>query len=161
MNALDLLYIPVAAAYAPKLLAKKRGGWAERFGRLAPLPAPGEGRRRVLVHGVSVGEVNALRTLVPLLAERHDVVVSATTDTGLARAHALYKEPVHVVRYPLDLSGAVRRFLDAAKPDAGVVPQTDDGGSCAVALPGRSSGAAVGAALALGLALMAIRRRRS
>ncbi len=49
---------------------------------------------------------------------------------------------------------------DAAKPDAGVVPQTDDDGSCAVAVPGRASGAAGGAALALGLAVMALRRRR-
>jgi 3-deoxy-D-manno-octulosonic-acid transferase len=118
MNALDLLYIPVAAAYAPRLLAKKRGGWAERFGRIAPLPPAREGAGRVLVHGVSVGEINALRTLVPLLAERHDVVVTATTDTGIERARALFRPPVHVVRYPLDLSASVRRFLDAVRPDA-------------------------------------------
>lgn len=115
MNALDLLYIPVAAAYAPSLLRKKRGGWAERFGRTPPLPA--KTKPRVMLHAVSVGEVNALRAIVPLLTPMYDVVISTTTDTGLARARALYEASARVVRYPLDLSWSVRRFLDAVQPD--------------------------------------------
>jgi len=72
----------------------------------------------VLVHAVSVGEVNAIREFVPLLGERAEVVVAASTDTGLARARELFADAHLVVRYPLDASGAVRRFLDAVRPDA-------------------------------------------
>jgi 3-deoxy-D-manno-octulosonic-acid transferase len=45
------------------------------------------------------------------------VIVSVTTDTGLARARALYADVCDVVRTPLDFSWAVRRFLDFTKPD--------------------------------------------
>jgi 3-deoxy-D-manno-octulosonic-acid transferase len=71
----------------------------------------------VVLHAVSVGEVAACRGLVPLLAERAEVIVSVTTDTGLARARALYAEVCDVVRTPLDFSWAVRRFLDFTRPD--------------------------------------------
>ena len=84
---------------------------------------PGEGPSArphpptVLVHGVSVGEVAATRLLVDRLAGRVRVVVSSTTDTGVARARSLYGTRHPVVRYPLDLSWMVRRFLDAVCPD--------------------------------------------
>jgi 3-deoxy-D-manno-octulosonic-acid transferase len=125
MNPLDLLYIPLAAVTAPAWGLKKREGWPERFGKIHRLPAPAGGARgRVLLHAVSVGEVAACRELVPMLAREGggggaDVVVSVTTDTGLRRAKELYGklERVHVVRYPLDFSWAVERFLDAVRPD--------------------------------------------
>ena len=79
--------------------------------------APARRRPTVLVHGVSVGEVAAIRQMVGLLAARTRVVVSSTTDTGVARARALYSSRHAVVRYPLDLSWMVRRFLDAVRPD--------------------------------------------
>lgn len=119
MNLLDLLYIPAAIVMAPLWARKKRHGWHERFGKIAPLPPRREGKRaRILLHAVSVGEANALRHLVPLLSQEFDVVVSASTDTGLARARALYEGACHVVRYPVDLSWCVERFLSAVQPDA-------------------------------------------
>jgi 3-deoxy-D-manno-octulosonic-acid transferase len=116
MNALDLLYIPVAACTAPWWAFKRREGWRERFGHIGTL-APKRGKR-ILLHAVSVGEVNALRTLVPHLRQRAEVVVSTTTDTGLARARELFGGECAVVRYPLDFSWAARRFLRAVLPDA-------------------------------------------
>lgn len=116
MNPLDLLYIPLAIATAPLWAGKKRSGWRERFGKIQPLPPPT--RPRVLLHAVSVGEVSALRALVPLLASHAEVVVSATTDTGLKRASELFGDHAHVVRYPLDFSWCVRRFLNAVQPHA-------------------------------------------
>lgn len=119
MNALDLLYVPVAIATSPMWAFKKRDGWSERFGRTPRLPPRRAGAAgRLLLHAVSVGEVSALRHLVPLLTPTLDVVVSATTDTGLKRARELFAPACHVVRYPLDFSDAVDRFLDAVRPDA-------------------------------------------
>lgn len=120
MNALDLAYAAAALLSAPLWMRKARGGWPERLGRTPPLPAPlhPSPRPRLLLHAVSVGEAAALRSLVPLLKPHAEVVVSATTDTGLARARALYADSCAVVRYPLDFSASVRRFLDAVRPDA-------------------------------------------
>lgn len=120
----DLIYAVVAVAVTPFLLwsmwtkRKHRTGWRGRFGH-AELPA--DVRKTVLIHAVSVGEVNATRTLVQALADKHGdrlrIVVSATTDTGFARANDLYGGDHHVVRYPLDFSWMVRRFLNAVQPD--------------------------------------------
>lgn len=116
VNRLDVLYTVAALLTAPWWARKARYGWAERFALTLPeLPARG-GRTRVMLHAVSVGEVNALRELVPLLAGEAEVIVTAGTDTGLARARELYGGISHVLRYPLDASGAVTRFLDHVRP---------------------------------------------
>ncbi len=124
MNALDLAYILAAAVSAPVWARKRRAGWSERLGNVSEMlggdrsQTPDSGRPRILLHAVSVGEVSALRTLVPLLTPEADVIVCTTTDTGLARARALFAESCRVVRYPLDFSWSVRRFLDQVRPDA-------------------------------------------
>ncbi len=115
----DAVYLVLATVSAPWWLRRRRQGWRERFGhgdRLADDPA----RKRVLLHAVSVGEINLIRRLVDLLRGEFDVVVSVTTDTGVARARELFamSPGVTVVRYPLDASWMVRRFLDRVRPDA-------------------------------------------
>src|ERR1051326_6687789 len=114
MNGLDLLYIPIAAATAPWWARKQRAGWGERFGKGEPVAVRG-GRARVLLHAVSVGEVNALRELVPLLVREAHVIVSVGTDTGIRRGRELFGGVCDIVRYPLDVSWAVRRFLDRVR----------------------------------------------
>lgn len=104
----------------PRLLwrGKHRIDWAARLGRGEALPEAAI--PRVLIHGVSVGEVNAIRQLVDSLLAASpslEVVVASTTATGLARAHALYSDRCCVVQYPLDLSASVRGFLDRIQPD--------------------------------------------
>lgn len=129
MNPLDLLYGSLAIFLAPVWARKARGGWRERFGNTPELPQPTPERPRIMIHAVSVGEVNAIRGLVPLLAARAHVIVSVTTDTGLARARELFEPSVThvgtaagvvaratVLRYPLDFSRSVDRFLDAVQP---------------------------------------------
>ncbi len=126
MNALDLLYIPLALLTAPWWAGKKRAGWAERFGKIPALPPVKAGAKgRVLLHAVSVGEVNALRELIPLLAPHADVVVSSTTDTGLARAREVCGTLATAVRYPLDFSPSVRSFLNAVNPDAVILVELE------------------------------------
>jgi 3-deoxy-D-manno-octulosonic-acid transferase len=46
-----------------------------------------------------------------------DVVISATTDTGTARARDVFGARHAVVRYPFDGSWMVDRFLDRVRPD--------------------------------------------
>lgn len=132
MNLLDLLYACGAVVLSPIWARKARGDWRQRFGHIPPLPPPADNRKRILLHAVSVGEVNALRGLAPMLVcgdggaaadsagSALDVVVSAGTDTGVARARSLFEGSphMHVVRYPLDFSSSVRRFLNAVRPDA-------------------------------------------
>lgn len=85
--------------------------------RSVPVGPKQAGKPRLLIHAVSVGETNLIRPLVDLLHEEFDLVIASTTDTGRARAVDLYSRQATCVRFPLDLSGAVRRFLDAVQPD--------------------------------------------
>ena len=95
--------------------------WSARMGDVRP-PLRARGTRpRVLVHAVSVGEVNAVRALVAELSGDCEVVVSATTDTGFARAVQVFEPAARVVRYPFDISSAVRSLLDAVRPDAALL----------------------------------------
>lgn len=114
----NAVYLAVALGTAPWWARKARGGWGERFGKIEPLPSKTDDPRpRVMLHTVSVGETNAVRALVPLLTPHARVIVTATTDTGLKRARELYGNTCDVRRYPLDATFAVRRFLDAVRPD--------------------------------------------
>ena len=77
---------------------------------------PAGTRQRVLVHGVSVGEIKASQSLVEALRGSYEVVISASTNTGMEVARQLYPE-LHVVRFPLDLYRVVQRFLNHVRPD--------------------------------------------
>lgn len=120
----DLLYFLAAVITAPAWIfrmirsGKIRTDWPGRFGRTIALPpSPG---RRLLIHGVSVGEINAIRLLVDRMGEERPdlhIVISTTTDTGFARARDLFATKHVVVRYPFDFSFCVRRFLEAVRPD--------------------------------------------
>ncbi len=73
--------------------------------------------KRVLLHAVSVGEVNAIRTLVSdLQSQGYDVVICVTTDTGIALAMELYSDSCHVTRFPFDFSFSIRQFLNRIQP---------------------------------------------
>lgn len=100
---------------------RTRNGEVGELRRRAPGP-------RILVHGVSVGETNSLVPLVEALAgaaTEPDVVVSASTATGFKRARQLYRDSREVVRFPLDLTWMVARFLDAVRPDAVVLAELE------------------------------------
>ncbi|MCE9589867.1 MAG: hypothetical protein K8S99_05025 [Planctomycetes bacterium] len=119
----DIAYAIAAVASAPLWgwrlwrTGKWRTDWASRLGRCS---LPSDDRPTVLIHAVSVGEVNACRLLVRRISERSNgrvrVVVCTTTDTGTARAKQLFEPDHAVVRYPLDFTRCVRRFLDAVRP---------------------------------------------
>lgn len=123
-----LFVIVLLPIWLPRMIwrGKIRTDWPARLGRGATIARTS--RSRVLIHAVSVGEVNAIRGLVErLLLDRlqPEIVVSVTTDTGFARAQALFaNRPEHaqgnrcsVVRTPFDFSFAVRNWLDRTRPD--------------------------------------------
>lgn len=121
----DLLYALGALVSSPVwalgLLktGKWRTDWKGRFGKATPLP--GTDHPTILLHGVSVGEINATRALVAHLtgptAPPVRLVISATTNTGFARAQELYGQEHPVVRFPFDFSWMVSRFFQAVRPD--------------------------------------------
>ena len=112
-----LLLLPFLALFA--CISRLRGhparrGLLERLGCGNTLKTS---NKRVLIHAVSVGEVNAIRTLVQdLHMQEYDVVVCVTTDTGLARGKDLFSDTCVVTRFPLDFSFSMRHFLRRVKP---------------------------------------------
>jgi 3-deoxy-D-manno-octulosonic-acid transferase len=75
----------------------------------------------VLIHAVSLGEMNATRELVNQLQRaRPDlhVVITTTTVTGYDRGRQLYggRSNVSLVRYPLDFTIAINQLLDVMNP---------------------------------------------
>ena len=98
--------------------------------RMGQLDGKSDGKPCVIVHAVSVGELNAARGLIDLLQARHPdvhVVVSTTTQTGHERAEALYggRGDVTLIYYPLDFSAAVRRVLDTLRPLAVILMELE------------------------------------
>lgn len=85
--------------------------------------------RSIWIHAVSVGEVQAAAPLVLALRKRHPhepIVVTCVTPTGMAHARRLFAEQNVILRFlPLDLPGAVRRFLDRVRPQVGIVLETE------------------------------------
>ncbi len=126
----DLAYLVTALLTLPIWLVSlvKSGkiftDWAARLGVRVPALSPRMTgtvtRPRILIHAVSVGEVNAIRYLVDELASgalRAEIIISVTTNTGIARAHSLFDARHTVVRAPFDLSWGTQRFLAAVHPD--------------------------------------------
>lgn len=118
------------AAAAPLLWARDRAtGKARpplrhRFGRELPGIAPGG----LWIQAVSVGEVEIARRLIREfegVAPDLPVFLTATTATGLALARWSEGGGVVVHPCPLDLGRPVRRVLDAVRPSALVLVETE------------------------------------
>lgn len=113
----------------PRMREKIRSALRDRMARTLPPPPPGSGPL-VLLHAVSVGELNATPSLIrSLAAARPDVrfLVTTTTKTGWERAGELYGDncQVAVARFPLDFSAAVRRLLTAFSPAIAVLMELE------------------------------------
>jgi 3-deoxy-D-manno-octulosonic-acid transferase len=133
INFYDIAYglgVAVAAPYwvaKPSTRRKVLGAFSQRMGDVAhrSLDHPA-----VMIHAVSVGEINAARALVDSLSrERPDlhVIVSTTTQTGYDRGQQLFADSSHVtlIRYPLDFTAAVSRVLDKLQPDLVVLMELE------------------------------------
>lgn len=101
-----------------------RSGFPQRLGFLEPLPSA---TKRVLLHGVSVGEVKALRPLIHHLQKQRpefELVVSSTTPSGLQTARQAFPD-LKTVHFPLDFNGSTKRFLKRVAPTAVILAELE------------------------------------
>ena len=120
---LDLLYLLVAIAYSPVIIYRAirykryRTGWDQRFGKITRRSPH---KKCIWLHAVSVGEVNAAKTIIKQLENKFsdsEIVISTTTDTGFARATTLFSENHQVFYFPFDFSWIMRRAFGNIRPD--------------------------------------------
>ncbi len=126
----DLVWCTAVVVGAPWLLWRawrspsfRRMVGERRVYGLRNLRAPEEGRPRILIHGVSVGEIKGARPVVEAIERAYpgfEVLVTSTTDTGMQIGREIFGE-ARVLRFPIDPSWVVRRFLRRVKPDVVVL----------------------------------------
>ena len=119
---LDLLYLLAGLAYSPVVVYRAvrhkryRTGWDQRFGKITRRSPT---KKCIWLHAVSVGEVNAAKTIVKELKNKFgdfEIVISTTTDTGFARAANLFSENHQVFYFPFDFSWIMRRAFSNIRP---------------------------------------------
>jgi 3-deoxy-D-manno-octulosonic-acid transferase len=120
---LDVLYAVILVLLSPWIMyrvifqRRYRSGWGERFGYV---PKRFSHQPCIWIHAVSMGEINAIGTLVKALRNvlpQYEIVISSTTDTGITRAKNLYGQKHRVFFYPWDFTFAVKRAFKRIKPD--------------------------------------------
>ncbi|WP_018863014.1 lipid IV(A) 3-deoxy-D-manno-octulosonic acid transferase [Thioalkalivibrio sp. ARh3] len=97
--------------------------WREWLGAGESL-APGA----IWLHAASVGEVEAAVPLARALRSRYPeraLLMTTTTPEGAARVEAAFGKDVQHAYLPLDLPGAVRRFLRRTRPAVALIVETE------------------------------------
>jgi len=96
----------------------------ERFGYFKPHLKTSS----IWVHAVSVGEVRAAAALVRALQERYPdkpLVLTTMTPTGSQQVQDLFGDSVVHSYVPYDLTSAVKRFFDWARPELVIIIETE------------------------------------
>jgi 3-deoxy-D-manno-octulosonic-acid transferase len=119
---IDIAYLIALIAISPMAIYKMlrhgryRAGWANRFGKISRKRPD---KKCIWIHAVSVGEVNATTTLIRELEAKfpdYEIVLSTTTDTGFARANALFGSRLSVFYFPMDFSLTMKRAFARINP---------------------------------------------
>ena len=111
-----LIAISPVAIYKMLRYGRYRAGWANRFGKISRKRPD---KKCIWIHAVSVGEVNATTTLIRELEAKfpdYEIAISTTTDTGFARANALFGSRLSVFYFPMDFSLTMRRAFANINP---------------------------------------------
>ncbi|MBU3029915.1 3-deoxy-D-manno-octulosonic acid transferase [Paracoccus marinaquae] len=107
-----MIYAATTGLAEAALRVRARLGGSESLReRLVSGPAPA--RADLWVHGASVGELTSARPVIEALAADQSVMVTANSETGRDMALG-WGLPARLA--PLDMPGALRRFLDAVQP---------------------------------------------
>jgi len=119
---IDIAYLIALLAVSPFAIyrmlrhGRYRAGWANRFGKIS---RKYPNKKCIWIHAVSVGEVNATTTLIRELEAKfpdYEIVLSTTTDTGFARANALFGNRLSVFYFPMDFSLTMKRAFARINP---------------------------------------------
>jgi len=128
---MNVAYLFAAAAYSPVMVYKwlrykrYKTGWDQRFGKII---RKNPEKKCIWIHAVSVGEVNATGTIVKELQNKFsdlDILITTTTDTGFARAQALYGDKLEVCFFPLDFSWIMSRAFSNINPAIGILMELE------------------------------------
>ena len=127
---LDLIYALAVCLAWPFLLIRryKRGPGSLSLGeRFGDVPARAGDAPCIWVHAVSLGEINAARTVVAEIEKQApdaEIVISSTTQTGITRARQIYPDRL-VFRFPLDFSFVIRRVMRRLRPSIVVLMELE------------------------------------
>ena len=129
---LDGLYLLLVLFLSPWLICKslttgkyRRGLWRKFLGDTSAAEVKPAHQATAWFHGVSVGEIHLLRSVVAAFRKRHpdwQCVISTSTDTGYEEARNRFSD-LRVIYWPLDFSWAVRRTLYAVNPSLVVLAE--------------------------------------
>jgi 3-deoxy-D-manno-octulosonic-acid transferase len=95
----------------------------ERFGFIGKPKTDG-----ILVHCVSVGEVNAAKNLVIRLQQRHPelaITISTTSSTGAKQARAVFKDSVQHMYLSVDIPICMWLFFNRLRPKLVIVTEVE------------------------------------
>lgn len=124
---LAIAYLPIFLFQAIKT-GKHYKGLKERLGYYSPAtPAWLEKGKPIWIHAVSVGEVMAASTLVPLLKDRYPglpLLISTVTETGNRVARERIPDAL-VIFFPLDWRCIVERCLERFRPRLFLLIETE------------------------------------
>lgn len=128
------LFLPALLLALPYYLFRmwRRGGYGKdfqhRLGRFRRLDPPAEGKTRIWLQAVSVGEVLAVGPLIKSLQQdgRIEIVLTTTTSTGYQEARKRYTQLVHSIGiFPLDFWLFSRLAWRRIQPQAIILTESE------------------------------------
>ena len=124
---LVLLLFPVIL-FALILVPKFRAGFFQKLGFYKNI-SKSNGKKNIVVHAVSVGEVLAVEKFVKLLAAQYpndNIILTTVTKTGNAVADQKLADTVaEIIYFPFDLFFSVKSFIKKVKPDMVIIAETE------------------------------------
>lgn len=122
---LFLISLPIYAAVRA-FRGKFLPGWKEKFGNFN---VPELGKKVIMFHGVSVGEVIALENLIKKTKETfpdYKIVITTGTKTGQEIAHKKFDSIADFITYfPFDITICVELFLKKINPSVVLIAETE------------------------------------
>ncbi len=123
----DLIFIVFAICYLPVFLLKRKfhKGFMSRFG---VLPPELKFDHPVWIHAVSVGEMMAVRPFIAQIKQSFpdkQLVISTVTATGNSIAVKTARPGDIVLYLPLDLRGAVKKYVERIAPEIFIAAETE------------------------------------
>lgn len=123
----SIIFLPVILT-ALALVPKFRAGFWTKLGFYNGIKID-PNKETIFFHAVSVGEVNAIETLVKKTREafpESNLVLSTTTGTGQEIANKKLSNTVDAITYfPFDFFFSVLSFLNTVKPDKIIIAETE------------------------------------